>query len=108
MTKLSLAFDLRFEDLYDDLKLASVDVAFLDHVGEVDGGLKARLLAARKAPADLENKATADLLLELSPFVDAFVGKLFGISDALSTLSGRHLDLDVFKGHQIFVPLEVA
>jgi len=95
MTKLSLAFDLRFEDLYDDLKLASVDTAFLDHVGEVEGGLKARLLAARTGPADLDNKATSDLLLELSPFVDAFVGKLFGISDALSALSGRHLDLDV-------------
>ena len=104
MTSLSLAFDLSFEDLYDDQKLARVDGAFLDHIASVDADLKARLLAARKAPQDLEDKPTADLLLELSPFVDAFVGKLFGIENDLSALRGQHLDLEsLYNCKRLFV-----
>ena len=71
------------------------DEAFLDQVGVVDAELRARLVSARAAPDDLDDKAEADLLLELAPFVDAFTGKLFGISDELSALSGQHLDLAV-------------
>jgi len=95
MTELNLAFGLAFEDLYDDQALGRVDAAFLAHVGGVDAELKARLLIARKAPDALEAKAEADLLLELAPFVDAFVGELFSIQNELQALKSEHLDLDV-------------
>jgi len=95
MTTLSLSFGLNFKDLYDDQNLVRVDTAFLDQISAIAPDLKARLLAARKAPESLDDKATADLLLELAPFVDAFVGKLFAIEDQLSALSSQHLDLAV-------------
>ena len=95
MTVLTLGFDLSFEDLYDDRALARVDTAFLDLVGGASADLKARLLAARADPDALDDKTEADFLLEIAPFVDAFVGKLFGVEDELKTLSGQHLDLDV-------------
>ena len=107
MSELNLAFGLTFEDLYDDTALGRVDTAFIDHVDKIDAGLKARLLAAREAhdsPGALDDKAEADLLLELAPFVDAFTGALFGIADELGALSGRHLDLDVlYSCKRLFV-----
>jgi len=95
MTALTLGFDLSFEDLYDDRALARVDAAFLDLVDTADADLKARLMAARTDSDALDDKAEADLVLELSPFVDAFVGKLFAVEDQLKALSAQHLDLDV-------------
>lgn len=104
MSELNLAFGFTFDDLYDDQSLGRVDKAFLDHVGGVDAELRARLVSARTAPDDLDDKAEADLLLELAPFVDAFTGKLFGISDELSALSGQHLDLAVlYSAKRLFV-----
>jgi len=95
MTALSLAFGFNFEDLYDDRALLRVDAAFLDLVGGMDADLAARLIAAREGPAALDDKAEADLLLDLSPFVDVFVGRLFSIEGPLKALSGQHLDLEV-------------
>jgi len=98
MPELKLSFGLAFEDLYDDAALARVDAAFLSHVDGVDAELKARLTAARAAahgPDALDDKAEADLLLELAPFVDAFIGELFSIEDALRALSAEHVDLRV-------------
>lgn len=104
MSELNLAFGLTFADLYDDAALTRIDAAFLAHVGGVAAELQARLVAARAAPDAMDAKAEADLLLELAPFVDAFTGELFGISDELGALSGRHLDLEVlYSCKRLFV-----
>jgi len=91
---LQLAFDLSFADLYDDKALARVDGAFVDALGALDADLQARLMAARKTPESLDDKGEADLLLQLAPHLDAFLAKLFGIEDELTSLSGRHTDLE--------------
>jgi len=95
MTKLSLAFNLEFNDLYDDRALSKIDQAFMDHTQSIDADVAMKLNASRANPEGLSDKEEADLLLELSPFVDAFVGKLFGISDELGNLSAHHLELEV-------------
>ena len=101
MTPLSLSFDLCFEDLYNDQKLNRIDAAFLGHVDCIDTDLKDRLLAARN---EVLNEPESDLLLELAPFVDTFIGELFGVSQELTDLRGRHLDLDVlYKCKRLFV-----
>ncbi|MFC1673519.1 hypothetical protein ACFL12_05125, partial [Pseudomonadota bacterium] len=92
MTALELAFGLTFADLYDDQALKRVDEAFFDFI---DAELAARLQAARSDPGALDDKGEADLLLELAPFVDAFLSELFGIQDDLKALCATHLDLDV-------------
>lgn len=108
MTALNLSFGFSFEDLYDDGALARLDGAFLDHVAKRDADLKSRLLAARATPDDLDHKAEADLLLEVAPFVDAFIAELFGVEAELKALSGRHLDLDVlYSCKRLFVQRRV-
>lgn len=102
--ELQLAFGLSFADLYDDEALGRVDGAFLDDLGALDADLKVRLMAARQAPAALDEKGEADLLLQVSPHVDAFIAKLFGIEDELAALSNRHTDLDqLYACKRLFV-----
>lgn len=102
--ELKLAFDLNFSDLYDDQALRRVDDAFLEAVQGLDADLTARLSAARTAPGDLDDKAEADLLLELGPHVDAFIAKLFGIESELSELAGRHTALEpLYDCKRLFV-----
>ena len=104
MHDLDLAFGLAFKDLYDDEGLGRVDAAFLDALEALDGDLVARLNAARADPESLDDKAEADLLLQLCPHVDAFIAKLFGIEDALTSLSGRHTDLEpLYTCKRLFV-----
>lgn len=104
MSELNLAFGFAFEDLYDDQALSRVDAAFATYVRGVDVELHARLLAARAAPDAMDAKAEADLLLELAPFVDVFIGKLFGIQSELKALSANHVDLDVlYSCKRLFV-----
>ncbi|MEG3618989.1 FAD-dependent oxidoreductase [Magnetovibrio sp. PR-2] len=99
---LKLAYHLNFEDLYDPSGLAAVDRAFMDFLGEHDGDLKTRLTAGREAPDELE--AEADLLVELSPVVDAFVAELFAVQDELGALSGQHVALEpLYACKRLFV-----
>ncbi|MCE2945458.1 MAG: FAD-dependent oxidoreductase [bacterium] len=87
---LSLAHGLRFEQLYQRDGLAALDAAFLQSLDAADANLGARLRCARAAPETLDAATEAALLIELSPWVDDFVGALFGIGDAVRALSERH------------------
>ncbi|MGE0810586.1 MAG: FAD-dependent oxidoreductase [Immundisolibacter sp.] len=86
---LHLAFDLPADILYDDAGLARVDRAFLDHLGAGDAGLATRLLAAREGVETFDDKAHSELLVELAPHVEDFIGTLFGIAPELRALAGR-------------------
>ncbi|HEX5613097.1 MAG TPA: FAD-dependent oxidoreductase [Burkholderiales bacterium] len=87
---LRLSFHLSFEDLYSRAGLARVDAAFLGFLGEASGALRERLIAARRDPSALAAKEESDLLVALSPHVDDFVARLFGIEPAVRALSARH------------------
>lgn len=101
---LKLAFDLSFADLYDDKALGRLDEAFLQGVQKLNPNLAERLLGARQDLDGLDDKSEADLLLELSPHVDAFIATLFGIEDELATLAGRHTALDpLYACKRLFV-----
>ncbi len=116
-TPLALPFGLRFEDLHLDPGLARLDHAFVDALRAADPSLAQRLVDARRAlrattGADRDDdrdgdrasgddtciapdaRAEAALLIELGPHVDAFVGTLFGIGEALGALRERHGELD--------------
>ncbi|RPH64753.1 MAG: pyridine nucleotide-disulfide oxidoreductase, partial [Burkholderiales bacterium] len=92
------AFGLHFEDLYATDGLARVDAAFVDALRGADAPLAQRLLDARSATqaatAAPDSRDEAALLLELGPHLDAFVGRLFGIGEALSALRDAHRALD--------------
>jgi len=106
---LSLAHGLRFEQLYQREGLALLDARFLQWLDACDAGLGARLRCARAAPADIDAAAEAALLIELSPWVDDFVGELFGIGDAVRALCARHSELaPLYECKRQFVQRQAA
>jgi NADPH-dependent glutamate synthase beta subunit-like oxidoreductase/NAD(P)H-flavin reductase len=101
---LRLAFHLSFEDLYSRDGLARLDAAFLAFLGEADAALRDRLLAGRADPAALAAKPESDLLVALSPHLDDFVARLFGIEAEVQALAARHHELaPLYSVKRLFV-----
>ena len=90
MTDLALKHGLAFSDLYDRDGLIRLDRAFVAHLGAGDVALHDRLMTARADPDSLDRKAEADLLVDLAPHAEDFVGDLFGIAAEVRALQARH------------------
>jgi NADPH-dependent glutamate synthase beta subunit-like oxidoreductase/NAD(P)H-flavin reductase len=90
MIDLVLRHGLVFEDLYRRDGLARLDAAFVAHLRAGDVELHNRLMTARRDPAPLDRKAESDLLIDLAPHLEDFVGELFGIGRELRELQARH------------------
>ncbi|MGA2713380.1 MAG: FAD-dependent oxidoreductase [Bryobacteraceae bacterium] len=90
---LTLSFGLGFDDLFTHEGLVKLDRIFLGQLGESAPELHARLLAARLDPSALPAKASSELIVELAPYVEDFVGGLFGIESELRDLQSRHHEL---------------
>jgi NADPH-dependent glutamate synthase beta subunit-like oxidoreductase/NAD(P)H-flavin reductase len=109
MSDLSLAYDLTFEELYDDKGLARLDVLFLDHLQSKDAELKSLLEKSRTTAQDLAPKEESDLILALVPHLESFLGTLFGIEDAVAALSKTYTDLEtLFTCKRQFVQRRAA
>jgi NADPH-dependent glutamate synthase beta subunit-like oxidoreductase/NAD(P)H-flavin reductase len=93
MTDLLLAHGLCFADLYDRGGLVRVDRAFVGHLAEVDAGLHERLITARRDPDGLGHAAESDLVVDLAPHVEDFLGGLFSIAAEVRALQARHHEL---------------
>ena len=87
---LTLAFNLQFADLYQHDGLKEVDAAFLRWLGGADPDLAARLVSARGTGPRLEAKQESQLLVDLAPHVDDFMGALFGIRAEIAALAQQH------------------
>jgi NADPH-dependent glutamate synthase beta subunit-like oxidoreductase/NAD(P)H-flavin reductase len=87
---LNLGFDLQFSDLYERQGLIAVDAAFLAELAASDAALHARLIAARREPAGVDAKQESQLLIDLAPHVDDFLGALFGIRPQIRALAEQH------------------
>jgi NADPH-dependent glutamate synthase beta subunit-like oxidoreductase/NAD(P)H-flavin reductase len=90
MSDLALKYGLSFSDLYERDGLVRLDRAFIAHLAAADVALHDRLLAARAEPDALDRKAESDLLVEMAPHLEDFVGALFGIAPELRALQARH------------------
>jgi NADPH-dependent glutamate synthase beta subunit-like oxidoreductase/NAD(P)H-flavin reductase len=90
MTDLALAHGLSFTDLYDRDGLVRLDRAFVAHLAASDVVLHDRLMTARLEPEASERQAESDLLVDLAPHLEDFIGELFGISDEVRALQARH------------------
>ncbi len=101
---LELGFGLDFEALYDRDGLARIDRAFLGELGQSDIGLFNQLMTARQAPDELEAKAESDLITELAPHLEDFLGRLFGIEADIAALQARHHELaPIYAVKRLFV-----
>jgi NADPH-dependent glutamate synthase beta subunit-like oxidoreductase/NAD(P)H-flavin reductase len=91
--QLSLSFGFSFEDLYSRDALVRLDGVFLQHLKEAKPDLYLRLQAARLDPVSLPSKRGSELIIEIAPYLDDFIGQLFGISSELRALQARHNEL---------------
>ena len=86
----SLSFDLAFEDLYRQPGLARIDDLFLH---QLDPALRERLVYAWDLPEALAPKQRSELIVDLAPHVEDFIGKLSRIEKDLTALQARHNEL---------------
>ncbi|HUK06891.1 MAG TPA: FAD-dependent oxidoreductase [Stellaceae bacterium] len=91
--ELRLQHGLAFDDLYRREGLVRLDAAFVAHLVAGDAELHNRLMAARRAPQSIEAKAHSQLLIDLAPHLEDFVGALFGIAAEVRALQARHHEL---------------
>ncbi len=88
-----LGFGMAFADLYRREGLIKLDQAFLQFLGEGEEGLRIRLGHARAHPDSLDRKEEAALLIEIGPWMDDFIARLFGIEKEVAALAERHHQL---------------
>src|SRR3954468_20545949 len=104
MTELALQHGLAFADLYDRDALVRLDRAFVAHLAATEVGLHDRLMAARAEPDGLDRKGESDLLVDLAPYLEDFIGDLFGIAGQVRELQARHDKLALlFSVKRLFV-----
>jgi NADPH-dependent glutamate synthase beta subunit-like oxidoreductase/NAD(P)H-flavin reductase len=84
---------MAFADLYRRDGLARLDQAFLNFLQEGEPGLRTRLDHARSDPARLDRKAESALLIEIAPWMEDFIARLFGIQKEVAELAARHHQL---------------
>src|SRR5712692_10255179 len=88
-----LGFGFLFEDLYRHEGLARLDHEFLSHLELMDAGVHVRLVEARSDPTKLSSKEASELIIEIAPYVEDFIGELFGIAKEIQALEARHNQL---------------
>ena len=101
---LSLGFGLSFQDLYERDGLVRLDQAFITELQESDVALHNRLMTARLDPDALDRKDESELLVDLAPHVEDFIGTLFGISAEIKALQQAHHELTpIYTVKRLFV-----
>src|SRR5260370_25377685 len=104
MPDLALQHGLTFIDLYERDGLVRLDRAFVAHLAAAETELHDRLMAARGAPDKLDRKAESDLLVDLAPYLEDFLGALFGIAGEVRALQARHDKLaPLYSTKRLFV-----
>src|SRR6266852_6223965 len=101
---LALDHGLEFDDLYRRDGLARIDALFIEHLRAGDVDLHNRLLTGRRDPGALEAKAESELIIDLAPHLEDFIGALFAIAPALRALQARHHELaPIYAVKRLFV-----
>src|SRR5712691_4860182 len=104
MSELALKHGLSFSDLYERDGLIRLDRAFVAHLAAAEVALHDRLMAARAAPDAVDRKAESELLVDLSPHLEDFVGELFGIAHEVRALQAAHDELaPLYSVKRLFV-----
>ncbi|MEI8295257.1 MAG: FAD-dependent oxidoreductase [Alphaproteobacteria bacterium] len=102
LKNLNLAFGLCFSDLYENAGLLKLDGHFLAFLSTNDPLLHQRLVAARQNPP--EAMAESQLLLDLAPSLEVFIGQLFAItSEILCLQEAQHNLAPLFTIKRSFV-----
>jgi NADPH-dependent glutamate synthase beta subunit-like oxidoreductase/NAD(P)H-flavin reductase len=102
-------FKIAFEDLYHRDGLTKLDAAFVGELKEANVELFNRFMAARADHSALAAKDHSQLLLDLAPHVEDFVGTLFGIEKEIKALAEKHQALaPLYACKRLFVQRRAA
>ncbi len=94
MTTLSnFNFDFTIADLYRRDGLVRLDEVFLGFLRTGDEALYEKLVLARAHPSDLLPKDESALLIEIAPWLEDFVARLFNIENEVQQLAAQHHEL---------------
>lgn len=108
-TPLVPGFGMTFDELYQRDGLIKLDRLFLDFMREGDAGLCDRLDQARAHPDTLDPKAESALLIEVAPWMEDFIARLFGIESEVRHLAARHHELaPLYSCKRLFVQRRAA
>ncbi len=88
--QLNLKFGFTFDDLYSRHGAERLDAAFLNFARSEDPALADRLLEARSNSGALSRKQHSELIVDLAPHLEDFIGELFGIERELAESHDRH------------------
>ena len=69
-------FGIKFEDLYAREGLSKVDALFVDDLAAANADVHNRFVAARNNPDALLEKERSNLLIEVAPYLEDYLGKL--------------------------------
>ena len=75
------------DKLYKTSELIKLDAQFFTALAAENPETHARLLAARQDPAALSELDESRLIIEIAPYLDQFLGQLFGIEGDWQSLS---------------------
>ena len=105
----AFGFGIGFQDLYSHAGLSKLDAAFVGELKARDVGLHNRLVSARAEPEALPAKEHSQLLLDVAPHVEDFLGALFGIKEEIGLLAERHHALaPIYACKRLFVQRRAA
>jgi NADPH-dependent glutamate synthase beta subunit-like oxidoreductase/NAD(P)H-flavin reductase len=111
---MNLGYGIKFEELYGLDGLLKVDSAFVAHLKAGDVALHNRLMEARANAPTTNNqqpatKELSQLLLDLAPHTEDFIGELFGIQKEISELASEHHALaPLYACKRLFVQRRAA
>ncbi len=86
-------FGFTITDLYRQEGLQRLDQKFMDFLRDGDESLHQKLGYARAHPDDLSPKDDSALLIEVAPWVEDFIARLFNIESEVKALAARHHEL---------------
>ena len=86
-------FNFTIADFYRRSGLAKLDQVFLDFLRTGDEALYKKLELARAHPDDLLPKDESALLIEIAPWLEDFIARLFNIEAEVQQLAARHHEL---------------
>lgn len=109
MTKQQFGYGINFAELYSRDGLMKIDNFFVEHLKASDVLLFNRLMAGRADKTTISDKDHSQLLLDLAPYLEDFIGELFGVKSEIADLAECHNQLSpLYACKRLFVQRRAA
>ncbi len=105
----NFGYGIKFAELYQRDGLVKIDNAFVEHLKTTDVALFNRLMAGRADKTALSDKDHSQLLIDVAPHVEDFIGELFGIKKEVQELAqAHHVLAPLYACKRLFVQRKAA